>query len=98
MPEWLVSVLIVGAAVTLWVLADFLPGPFQPRVESDGVRVRLLGFVPLLHIPFDQIADIQTKSWKQVFHDGELTAGWRIGVRVFRKPVVITRVNRSTVL
>jgi hypothetical protein len=96
-PDWLIGLFAIAAAITLWVVVDFLPGPVQARLEPDGIRIRLLGFVPLLHIPLDQIADIRRESWAGV-PIGDLLRALRLGVTVFRKPVLIERVGRAPVL
>jgi len=93
----LIGISVTAVFVALFVLADFAPSMFRCRVESTGVRVRLFG-LSVAHVPFDQITGVERESWRNLLLDGSLTHAQRIGVRVFRKPVVIWRGDRPPVL
>ena len=91
--DWLITPLVLAIAAGIVFLADRTRAiVFHTSVARDGIRVRLFGKIPVVHIPLDQIQEVERQSWFHLFIEGSLKgssyagAGWW-----FRKPVVIWR-------
>ncbi len=99
MSDWLTAVLAVGLFLGVLILLDVMsPFCFRCVVENDGIRVRLFGRIPLVHVPFDEITRIDVQSVYKSFVDGVLVSSLGIGVRLFHRPVVVWREGKDPVL
>jgi len=62
--DWLITPLVLAIAAGIVFLADRTRAiVFHTSVARDGIRVRLFGKIPVMHIPLDQIQEVERQSW-----------------------------------